>query len=71
MLMSLLRHSDRVAVACLAQLVNVIAPIRAEPDAPDWRQTTFYRSRSPPRHARGQVLRVETRISPTALAHPG
>jgi hypothetical protein len=29
LLMSLLRHADRVAVACLAQLVNVIAPIRA------------------------------------------
>ncbi|MDX6419117.1 MAG: alpha-L-arabinofuranosidase, partial [Trebonia sp.] len=28
LLMSLLRHSDRVTAACLAQLVNVIAPIR-------------------------------------------
>ncbi|MDQ2737334.1 MAG: alpha-L-arabinofuranosidase, partial [Actinomycetota bacterium] len=37
LLMSLLRHSDRVTAACLAQLVNVIAPIRTEPDGAAWR----------------------------------
>jgi Alpha-L-arabinofuranosidase C-terminal domain len=42
LLISLLRHSDRVTAACLAQLVNVIAPIRAEPGGPAWRQTTFH-----------------------------
>jgi alpha-N-arabinofuranosidase len=31
LLISLLRHSDRVTAACQAQLVNAIAPIRAEP----------------------------------------
>ena len=31
LLISLLRHSDRVAAAALAQLVNVIAPIMTEP----------------------------------------
>ncbi len=31
LLMTLLRHADRIGIACLAQLVNVIAPIRAEP----------------------------------------
>ena len=61
--MSLLRHSDRIGVACLAQLVNVIAPIRTEPDAPAWRQTTFYPFALTARHARGQVLRVEP-VSP-------
>ncbi len=45
LLISLLRHADRVSMANLAQLVNVIAPIRCEPDGPAWRQTTFYRSR--------------------------
>jgi len=29
-------------MACLAQLVNVIAPIRTEPDKAAWRQTTFF-----------------------------
>ena len=31
LLISLLRHNDRVGAACQAQLVNAIAPIRAEP----------------------------------------
>ncbi|MGI8417921.1 MAG: alpha-N-arabinofuranosidase [Nakamurella sp.] len=66
LLMSLLRHSDRVTAACLAQLVNVIAPIRTEPDAAAWRQTIFYPFALTARHARGQVLRVEPT---TALLH--
>ncbi|MFF7198953.1 MULTISPECIES: alpha-L-arabinofuranosidase C-terminal domain-containing protein [unclassified Streptomyces] len=59
LLMSLLRHSDRVTIACLAQLVNVIAPIRTEPDTGAWRQTIFYPFALTARHARGEVLRVE------------
>ncbi len=34
LLNSLIRHSDRVSMANLAQLVNVIAPIRCEPGGP-------------------------------------
>ncbi|GAA2344639.1 alpha-N-arabinofuranosidase [Dactylosporangium salmoneum] len=64
LLMSLLRHADRVGVACLAQLVNIIAPIRAEPDRPAWRQTIFHPFALTARHARGTVLRVEP-ITPT------
>lgn len=63
LLITLLRHSDRVTVACLAQLVNAIAPIRTEPDGPSWRQTTFYPFAHAARFARGQVLRVEP-VSP-------
>ena len=59
LLMTLLRHADRVEIACLAQLVNVIAPIRAEPGIPAWRQTTFYPFALTALHARGDVLRVE------------
>lgn len=59
LLMSLLRHSDRVTIACLAQLVNVIAPIRTEPDSGAWRQTIFHPFALTARHARGEVLRVE------------
>ncbi|MDQ2586460.1 arabinosylfuranosidase ArfA [Saccharothrix yanglingensis] len=58
LLISLLRHSDRVAVACQAQLVNVIAPIRAEPGGPAWRQTTFHPFALTSRLAAGDVLRV-------------
>jgi alpha-N-arabinofuranosidase len=42
LLITLLRHADRVSMANLAQLVNVIAPIRTEPGGPAWRQTTFF-----------------------------
>ena len=41
LLISLLKHADRVTSASLAQLVNVIAPIMTEPGGPAWRQTTF------------------------------
>jgi alpha-N-arabinofuranosidase len=64
LLISLLRHSDRVTAACQAQLVNVIAPILTEPDGPAWRQTIFHPFALTSRLARGEVLRVELR-SPT------
>jgi len=59
LLISLLRHSDRVVSASLAQLVNVIAPIMTEPGGRVWRQTTFHPFALTSRHARGEVLRVE------------
>ncbi|HEX6340253.1 alpha-N-arabinofuranosidase [Umezawaea sp.] len=64
LLISLLRHSDRVTAACQAQLVNVIAPIRTEPGGPAWRQTTFHPFALTSRLAGGRVLRAET-TSPT------
>ena len=64
LLISLLRHADRVRIGCLAQLVNVIAPIRTEPGGPAWRQTTSTRSRSPRGYGRGTVLRTQTRRRP-------
>ena len=60
LLISLLRHSDRVTAACQAQLVNVIAPIRTEAGGPAWRQTIFHPFALTSRLARGEVLRVET-----------
>ncbi|WP_372492132.1 arabinosylfuranosidase ArfA [Kineosporia corallincola] len=59
LLISLLRHSDRVTAACQAQLVNVIAPIRSEAGGPAWRQTIFHPFAITSRFARGDVLRVE------------
>ncbi|MGO2193400.1 arabinosylfuranosidase ArfA [Brachybacterium sp.] len=58
LLISLLRHSDRVASASLAQLVNVIAPIMTEPGGRAWRQTTFHPFALTSRHAKGEVLQV-------------
>ncbi|WP_240541279.1 alpha-N-arabinofuranosidase [Bifidobacterium santillanense] len=69
LMITLLRHCDRVRSASRAQLVNVIAPIMAEPDGPAWRQTTFYPFAEAARHARGDayapaidspVIRTET-----------
>ena len=58
MLITLLRHSDRVTAASQAQLVNVIAPIVTEPGGPAWRQTTFHPFAQASRYARGEVLRL-------------
>ena len=41
MLITMLRHADRVKIGCLAQLVNVIAPIMTS-DTGAWRQTIYY-----------------------------
>ncbi len=41
MLITMLRHADRVKIACLAQLVNVIAPIMTS-DTGAWRQTIYF-----------------------------
>ncbi len=57
LLMTLLKHSDRVTSASLAQLVNVIAPIMTEPGGPAWRQTTFYPFSITSRLASGAVIR--------------
>jgi alpha-N-arabinofuranosidase len=64
LLIALLRHADRVTVACLAQLVNVIAPIMTEPGGPAWRQTTFFPFAQASRYGRGEVLDVRV-DSPT------
>jgi alpha-N-arabinofuranosidase len=56
-LISLLNHADRVAIACQAQLVNIIAPILTEPGGRAWRQTIFHPFAQAARLARGRVLR--------------
>ena len=58
LLISLLRHTDRVWSASQAQLVNVIAPIMAEPEGPVWRQTIFHPFALTSKFAQGDVLRV-------------
>ena len=58
LLISLLRHADRVTSACLAQLVNTIAPIKTVPGGPAWREATFYPFALTAAHARGQVLQL-------------
>jgi alpha-N-arabinofuranosidase len=55
---ALLNHADRVKAACLAQLVNVIAPIMTETGGPAWRQTIFHPFAHMSNLGRGRVLRA-------------
>jgi alpha-N-arabinofuranosidase len=71
LLITLLRHCDRVAIACQAQLVNVIAPILTRPGGPAWRQATFHPFALTARWARGEVLRVEPDSPLVATARYG
>jgi alpha-N-arabinofuranosidase len=61
LLNSLLRHCDRVKIACRAQLVNTIAPIMTETGGPAWRQTIYWPFYYASKYGRGEVLdcRVE------------
>lgn len=56
MLITLLRNADRVKMACLAQLVNVIAPIMTSNNGGSWRQTIFYPFMHVSTLGRGYVL---------------
>jgi len=71
MLISLLKHADRVTSASLAQLVNVIAPIMTEPGGAAWRQTTFYPFSLTSRLARGEAIGVHVDCGTYATAHYG
>lgn len=55
-LITFLKHADRVRMACLAQLVNVIAPIMTEKEGPAWRQTIFYPFLHCSKYGRGVAL---------------
>ncbi len=56
MLITLLKNADRVRIACLAQLVNVLAPIMTEEMGRAWKQTIFYPYQHMLRYAQGVVL---------------
>jgi alpha-N-arabinofuranosidase len=56
LLITLLRNTDRVGVACQAQLVNAIAPILTVEGGDAWRQTIFHPFALTAKYARGTVL---------------
>jgi alpha-L-arabinofuranosidase len=64
LLITLLRHGDRVALACQAQLVNTIAPIHTEPNEPARRQAIFHPFALTSRHAVGDVIHPDA-LGPT------
>jgi alpha-N-arabinofuranosidase len=63
MAITLLRHCDRVRIACLAQLVNVIAPIMTEDGGRCWRQTIWWPLLHAHRWGRGVALDARVRAS--------
>lgn len=74
--MTLLNHADRVKIACLAQLVNVIAPIFTEKNGKAIKQTIFYPFKYLSLYGRGDALKpvvvtpeVETKYGVTPLLH--
>ncbi|PJJ65089.1 alpha-N-arabinofuranosidase [Compostimonas suwonensis] len=66
LLQSILTHCDIVTIAAMAQLVNVIGPIRAEPGTPAWRQTIFHPFAAAARSAGHTVISTRTDAADTA-----
>ena len=69
LMITLLQHADRVKMACLAQLVNVIAPIMTEQGGGRaWKQTIYYPFELTSRYGRGTVLQpvVDSPVHDTA-----
>jgi alpha-L-arabinofuranosidase len=69
LMMSLLRHADRVPIACQSLLVNVGGLIRAEPGKPAYRSSIFIPLARMARVAGGTVHPVEVR-DPRSPTHP-
>jgi alpha-N-arabinofuranosidase len=72
MLITLLKHADRVKIACLAQLVNAIAPVSTITGGGAWRQTTYFpflhASASPA--ATSWICKSPARAAPTGSSTP-
>ncbi|MCJ1702489.1 MULTISPECIES: alpha-L-arabinofuranosidase C-terminal domain-containing protein [unclassified Rathayibacter] len=71
LMITLLKNSDRVTSASLAQLVNVIAPIMTEPGGAAWRQTTFFPFSTTARLASGSVLKPRIEVGSYSTARHG
>lgn len=56
MLITILRHCDRIKIACLAQLVNVIAPIFTKTGGGVFEQTIFFPFMHLSNYGRGSAL---------------
>ena len=60
-LITFLRNADRVKIACLAQLVNVIAPIMTRNGGGCWAQTIYWPFMHVSKYGRGTSLRAVVR----------
>jgi alpha-N-arabinofuranosidase len=57
-----IRRADVVKIACIAQLVNVIAPIMTAPGGGAWRQTIYWPFLFASKHGRGTALRLAVEV---------
>ncbi|WP_421017029.1 arabinosylfuranosidase ArfA [Furfurilactobacillus cerevisiae] len=62
LLMTLLKHADRVKIACLAQLVNVIAPIMTDTNGSVWLQSIYYPFMQMATYGHGVVLNSSVNV---------
>lgn len=56
LLITMMKHADRVKIAAMAQLVNVIAPIMTQKGGPAWAQTIYYPFMHASVYGRGTAL---------------
>ena len=70
MLCTLINNANRVKIACLAQLVNVIAPIVTKPGGGILKQTTYYPFQQVSIYGRGTALKTIT-TAPAVLVTRG
>ena len=68
MLISLIKHCDRVRIGCLAQLVNVIAPIFTATGGGIVKQTTYFPFMHASRYGRGTAL--DMRVDSSSYEDP-
>jgi len=61
MLITLMRHADRIKIGCQAILVNVIGTIMTQNGGPSWRQTTYYPYQHAAQHGHGVALDLDLR----------
>ena len=69
MLITILRNADRVKIACMAQLVNVIAPIMTRPGGGAWKQTIFWPMMQASLYGRGESLLPQLTAEKTDTKH--
>ena len=69
MLITILKNADKVKVACMAQLVNVIAPIMTRAGGGAWAQTIYYPLMQASLYGRGTSLRPVIRCEKGDTSH--
>ena len=69
MLITILRNADRVKIGCLAQLVNVIAPIMTRAGGGAWAQTIFYPLMDASLYGRGKSLLPQITCEKASTKH--